>query len=540
VAARLAAVVVLEVLLCAFFGWQLAEAAEPMPRPANAAPLPAPTSNAATPVSATLATSATARADSTRAAAPAERTTAARKWDTNDPIGVLLTGNVTFRDGGAVTDPSVYVKQDDSGRSASTNEGCYAVVGLTPGTWTATVRADGAIDVEQTFEITDDAEQRHDFVLDRSYPVRVFCTTPDGKDLAKALGEADTFVFDLHVIARREPFPDRLAPTDYGIVWAGDAKWEGRRNRGGKVDKADGSAGILHLTAPPPAHAALMLRHVVIQQQRIDAGAKEVRFVVDPAVWQSKLGTVTLRVVDLESRAPLTEALVSLNTSSTGGGGQKCDTEGRLVLKGAQPGLLFLEITAKDREHYLATIRVEPGQSLDLGDVSLGRSVDFTGRLEDENGKPVTTANLTWTELKWRTGATEFVTNRATRIAADGTFKLWGTGPGKIAVQARTKDGNVACGVFDNPSPTPAVLRLVRGSKVEVTRNDDPTRAFTITFFDAQRQPVEARTLVARWPKLTVALQPGQYGFEVHDDADRLVQSGSVTLGATPAKVEIR
>lgn len=538
--ARLLAVVVLEACLCAFFGWQLADAAEPMPVPSHVGPSTAPTSGAAAPASATVATSTSTPAESTRDAKAAERTTAARKWTANDPIGVLLTGNVTFRDGSAVTDPSVYVKQDDAGHSASTNNGCYAILGLAPGTWTATVRAEGAIDVEQTFEITDDAEQRHDFVLERSYPVRVFCTTPDGKDFTKALREAGTFVFDLHVIGQREPFPDRLAPTDYGIVWAGDAKWEGRMNGRGKQKPADDAAGTLHLAAPPPAHAALMLRHVVIQQQRIEAGQKEVRFVVDPATWQSKLGTVTLRVVDADSRAPLTEAQVSLNSSSTGGGGQKCDAEGRVVLKGAQPGLLFVEIRAKDHEQYQSTIRIEPGQSLDLGDVAVGPTAELTGRVEDENGRPVPTANVTWTELKWRTGPTEFVTNRSTQIEADGTFKLWGTGRGKIAVQARTKEGAVACAVFDNPSPTPAVLRMVRGAKVEVTRNVDPTRAFTITFFDAQRQPVDARTLESRWPRIPFVLPPGSYGFEVHDEADRLVQSGSVTLGATPAKVEIR
>ncbi len=537
--ARLAALVLLEIAALVYFTFALVSPGAPVSAASGDASLSR-TTHDAEPASPARANAAkTSAADTSPAAAPV-RSAAAAKWSKDDPVGVLLTGTVRWRDGEPVAEPSVHVRLGDAGLSASTDaKGCFAVVGLSPGTWTAKVRADGGIDAEETLEVTDDAEQRHEFVLDRSYPVRVFCTTPDGKDLAKALAESGVFFFDLNVIGRREPFPDRLAPTDYGSVMAGDAKWESQRaGRGAK--KTDDSAGTLHFAAPPPAHAALMLRHVVVQQQRIEAGQKEVRFVVDPADWKAKLGTVTLRIVDADSGAPLPDATVSLNTSSTGGGGKKCDAEGRVTLTGAQPGLLFLEVWAKDREQVRTTIRVEPGQSIDLGDVRVGPGIKFAGRVEDANGKPVTDASVSWTELKWRTTPTEFARNRTARVDSDGTFSVWGTGRGKIAVRASTKDGDVACSVFDNPPANPVVLRMVRGTKLSLVRNDDPTRAFTVTLFDAQRQPLDSRTLEARWPKQTLTLPPGPYTFEVNDETDRLVQSGSITLGGEPATLEVR
>ncbi len=451
------------------------------------------------------------------------RPSATIKWNKDDPVGVLLTGSVRWRDGGPVLEPMVRVRRGGLGPSASTSAGCYAVAEVSPGTWTVTVRALGAVWVEETIEITDTAEQRRDFVLDRAYPVRVFCTAPDGKDLAKALAEEGVDFANFYAIGQRDPFPDRFAPTRFGNVRADDAGWD--------------EAGVLFLASPPPAHAALMLQHVVIQQQRIEAGQKEVRFVVDPADWKAKLGTVTLRVVDADSRAPLADAFVSLDPRF--GRAEPCDAEGRVTLTNARPGFLVLGVYAEGHEYGLSTLRIEPGRTLDLGDVALGGVVELSGRVEDQNGEPPEAATISWTELKWRMMPTAFGTYRTARVEADGTFRL-NVGAGKIALQARTREDDVAFVVIDYPPTSPVVLRLVRAAKLHVVRNADPTRTFTITFFDSQRQPVESHTIGSDEPQWTVTMPPATFAYEVNDEADRLVQSGSVTLGARPTTVEIR
>ena len=213
--------------------------------------------------------------------------------------------------------------------------------------------------------------------------------------------------------------------------------------------------------------------------------------------------------------------------------------EGRAVLEGLSPGLLLCEIGAPDHETMHSTVRVDVGQIVDLGDVRLGKVSPLTGTLLDADGKPAA-AEITWTELKWRTRPTEFISNRSTRPEADGTFSLWGTGHGTIAVIARDAQGNLARGVFDNPPTNPVVLRLGKLAQCVVTRPPDPTRAFTLTVFDGSRRAIAANTLTSSTPKFTVSLPAGDYTFEVHDEQDRLVQSGALTFGAMPCAVEIQ
>jgi hypothetical protein len=375
--------------------------------------------------------------------------------------------------------------------------------------------------------------QHRDFTLDPSFAVRVAIVTPDGGDAARALATALPQFNDFTVAGRRERFPERLAPTDYGMVFVGDAKWDAQRN------PKDGFAGTLHLAALP-AHVALLQRHLVVEQQVVQPGQQEVKFVVDVAAMKALAGSATVRVLDAATGAPLTTARVELNTSNRGGGGAKVDADGRAVVEGLSPGLLRCHITAADHEAMYTTVRVEPGQRLDLGDVRLGGALPLQGTVLDADGKPAG-ASLAWTELKWRRQPTAaFATNRSARTEADGTFSLWGTGAGAIAVAARDQQGNVAMGVFDNPPPEPVVLRLCKPCDCVVTRPADPARAFTVTLFDGARRPVTARTLEPRGVKSTIGLPAGEYTYEVHDDQDRLVQSGTVTLGERPSSVEIR
>jgi len=463
----------------------------------------------------------------------AARDAVAAKWREDDPVGAVLVGSVKFGDGRPAEGIYVSIEIDGQWRGGTTAaNGGYAMVGLRPGTWPCTLRGTGVAETTVDVTIGDDAVQRRDFVVDASIPLRVSIVTADGADGTSALRKAMPGFGAFAAVGMRDPVPERLPPTDYGVVFVGNARWQPEMN------PRDGFAGTLHC-ASLPAHVALMQRHLVVQQQLVQPGATEVKFVVDIEALRGLAGSATVRVLDAASGAPLVDASVSLHTSNRGGGGQKVDAEGRALLEGLSPGYLRCQISAKDREMFYTTVRVEPGQRLDLGDVRLGALDPMRGTVLDLGGKPAT-ADLSWIELKWRTGPTEFATNRVARTEADGTFSLWGTGHGTIAVSARDSDGNVARGVFDHPSPNPIVLRLGKPAVCMVTRPPDPTRSFTITFHDDQQRPVASQKLEPRVTKLPISLPPGDYGFEVHDEQYRLVQSGRVTLGASPTAVEVR
>jgi hypothetical protein len=467
------------------------------------------------------------------AATAAARQAARAKYQPDDLLGVMLTGTVRWRDGTPVGGASLWAARDKQNVSGEGGpDGAFAMLRLTPGEWQLTVRADGAVDHAQALVVTDDAEQALDVTLDRSFPVRVFAVTADGKDLTTVLRTELGLFNDLVAAGQGQAFPARFAPTDYGMVFVGDAQWNGERN------PKDGWLGTLQLAAAPPAHVALLLRHVVLDQQRVEPGQGEVRFVVAPDAVKKLLGSATVRVVDATTQQPIAGARVGLTTSSAFGGGQPVDAEGRARVEYLSPGLMRLTINAKDYEALQTTVRIEPGGTLDLGTIPLDKALPLTGRVVDAAGKPAT-AEVRWTELKWRNTPTEFVTNRSARIEADGTFSLMGTGPGRIAVSAHAPDGQVAVGVFDNPPAQPVLLQLQPACALKITRPKDPLRTFTVTVFGAGRQPVAAVTLEREHPAM-LSLPAGRYAFDVHDDAGHLTQSGDVDLGAGGATLEVR
>lgn len=467
-------------------------------------------------------------------APPAQRDEVAARWNADDPVGVLLCGTVHFADGSAVEQPSVYLEREAKGVSVGVTDGAYAVCGLVPGTWQATVRATGAVDCRSTIELSDAAAQTHDFVLEPSFPVRVHLVTADGKDATAALRDAKLYALDLHVVGQRERFPDRMAPTDYGVLFVGDARWDGERN------PKDGFAGTLHFAKAPPAYAALLLRNVVLAQQQVQPRQTEITFTVDVDAVRAQTGSATVRVLDAETGAPIPEARVGLDSSNRGGRGRATDGDGRLTIENLPPGLLQMQVTAKDHETAAKVVTIEPGRVLDLGEIRLGPVLPLVGRVLDADGKPCASATLQWTELKWRTEPTEFRHNFSTRTEADGTFQLWGSGRGIIAVRARGSDGQLAVGVFDNPPATPVELRLGAPATLKVLRPDDLTRSFTVTLFDAQRRPIEADTYEPRAREFSLTMPAGTYHYEVHDSNGAMAQSGAVTLGSEAATLEIR
>jgi len=117
------------------------------------------------------------------------------------------------------------------------------------------------------------------------------------------------------------------------------------------------------------------------------------------------------------------------------------------------------------------------------------------------------------------------------RQLARATLAQRGDDAGEDALRQRA--------LLEAAAEDPAAVLATLGKLRAVARPADPTRAFTVTLFDAQHRPVAARTFESRLVKWTWQMPPGSYPFEVHDDG-RLVQSGTLVFGATPSTLEIR
>lgn len=536
--ARLAAVCVAELVVAVWLAMQVFAA--PVDAPPTSSPLPVTNvpDPSARPADGTLASPAAHPVAPQRVAAP-ERLAVPVPYNPDDPVGILMTGKVLWSDGGAVESPGIYARSGTKNASGeSGKDGSYALVGLVPGEWQFRLNIDGGVAVEETVVVTGEAVQTHDFVVGRTFPIKVMIVTADGEDGSAAVQKATSYRFSDFVVAgQKEALPERLAPTDYGAVFVGDASWRPEMN------PKDGFAGTLHLASAPPAHVALLQRHMVLEQQVVVPGQTEVKFVVDPATLAALAGSATVRVLDADTGAPIEGARLSLDTSNRMGGGKATDADGRVVLEGLSPGLLRCQISAKDYEQMYTTVQVEAGQRLDLGEVRLGPAVKFTGKVIDADGKPVGGADISWAELKWLGDVRPFATNRGARSEVDGTFELWGTGRGQIAVAARTQQGQ-ARGVFDNPSTEPAVLRLAEPGTCTVSWPKDPTRTFTVLLFDAQRRPLAAFVLDHRYARPELSMPVGEYAFEVRDERRQMVKSGTLSFasaaGGAASTLEIR
>ena len=111
---RLALLLLLETCGVLFFGLQLLNGSE-----AEVAPAPIPAANLgeqetiAQPARAVLPATATSKTPLTATGAPtpaADRSEAIAKWDPNDPVGIVVTGTVRWRDGTTAADARIYAK----------------------------------------------------------------------------------------------------------------------------------------------------------------------------------------------------------------------------------------------------------------------------------------------------------------------------------------------------------------------------------------------------------------------------------------------
>ncbi len=476
------------------------------------------------------------RVDEQRMAGPADRRVGAAKWRPDDTVGVMLTGKVSWADGSPVAEPSVFARESARRHlTGSGKAGSYAIVGLTPGLWTIYVHSDGGVHFSEQVTIVDDAVQHRDFVLQRSYPLGVKIVTKDGDDATKAVRtKLGHQMANFFVAGQSAPFPERFAASDYGTVFVGDARWERFMN------SRDGVAGTIHLASAPPQHVALLHRHTVLSQQVVQVGQNEVKFIVDLDELRAIAASVTVRVLDAVTGNPIQDAWMSLDTSNSAGNANKSDADGRIVHESLSPGLLRCQISAPEREMRFTTVAIEPGQRLDLGDVRLGPSIPFKGKIVDAAGKPVAGASIHWHELKNFGGPRPFATNRGTGSDAEGKFKLSGTGRGAIVVAASTKEGQRARGVFFNPPTEDVVLRLAEPALCTVTHPADPQRSFYVVLFDAQRRPVAGFEIRANDPKPELLMPRGDYAFEVRDERSLVLQAGKLHFGATPTSLVLR
>jgi hypothetical protein len=481
---------------------------------------------------------AAAPANERRAAAPPETTAA-------DPIGILVSGTVHSTDGTPVADANVSFRREAEYHSGgSSANGAYAAVGLAPGEWTIGCRADGFAKYETKCTLDGRAFQQVDVELSPSWIVRVRIQSPAGEPLIDLLRKQRLFE-QPSVVATVEPLTGSLPVTEHSrIMGFGVGEWYGVDERSQQVDKKlkeQGFAGELRLDQAPPVHAALLLRHVLLQSQRIEAGQREATFTIGVEEFAAAFGTVKLRLLDGATGQPLPGVMLGLNNAQRVGFGSKTDAEGRCTCEHVQPGLSTLDCTAKDHEWLSLPVRVPAGGTLDLGDVVLSPAVKITGTVVGADGKPVTEASIRSMDLDRRTWPQPFSNRRGAAVDAEGKFELFGCGRHRYVVQAWTRTNGLGFSTVDatGGAPGPVTIALGTAARVALRAQFPPTVGYSLTVLRSDQVPVTALWLAGTSRPQTLLLLPGQYTVQIQDAADALVRSFALTVGDQPLTIDV-
>lgn len=416
----------------------------------------------------------------------------------------------------------------------------YAVAGLTPGDWIARPYGDGVAIHEEIVTITSAESQVHDLHLLPTSKVKVFLKTLDGQPLLAKSSDPRTGQY-YSVLATREPLHGNLPATDsstVGIVGLG--RFSNAHSFGSRQDFG-GADGILQLDEPPPLNAAFLMRHVVLAQQVIPAGATTITFALDRAAVEARFATVRVRLIDGVTGQPiLADAHIGFTTAQGGGVNATVGDGGVWMATQVLPGITHMDLGAKDRESLSTDFRVEAGATVELGDITLQPEVQLRGVLLDPQGEPVS-GTLQWTDLDIRRARGTTSDRRSTSADGDGEFAI-GAGPHRYLVTGRDPDGAVGSATVDarNGAPPRFELRLADPVLVQVVANGDPLRGFALELTDASGRLVDARHIEARWRETAFRVAPGDYTLEVYDESETLLRKIPVHARGELVRLEVQ
>ncbi len=453
------------------------------------------------------------------------------------PSDIVVRGRLLTSDGSEPpAEPSVLFYQGATYRRATLLGGEYAIASLSPGTWEAQVREAGWASLVEEHVLTSEPVQTIDLTLTPAYRVDVFVTGPGQVDLQSTMSELG-LLWGLHVVATGEPLVGDLPVTEQASVGdLGLGRYQMRGGLGGDESER-GESGVLWLDRPPPANAALLMRHVVLAQQGIAAGQRELRFVVDPERLRARFPSVSLRVIDGTTGQALTEGVqVGFSTAQGGGFGRPTVVGDRLVVENVMPGMAQMELSAGlERERVTDSVLVPSGGELDLGDVVLGPKVEALGRLLDSEGRP-TAGSLQWTCLdRWDPPAQPLVDRRTTRANADGEFALHGVGPHRYVVTAYggepSEHGHAIVDVGALGGERFEV-RLHPAGAIAVEAPADTLKSWSVVVLDPDRVPVAVAPIRLRYPRAAARVAAGPWTVEVYEVGGGVVMQEEVEVPA--------
>jgi hypothetical protein len=519
----LALVVLLEAVVIALLGWQVFGSRTQSRRETPATPATATTTDAtATPTTASLPPN--DLAPTTRQPADTAPATAERR-DPANPIGILLHGTVRDQAGASIAKARVTLRAFDESLSCHTaTNGTFALAGLRPGSWTASVHSKGYTPSELEMQLDHRAVQRQVFTLLPEFTVKVHLRTPDGENaITTWQQQRNDTAARLQVIATETSLPSSLGSSEHDPIYLEDSVWIPANS-------------TLRLHRSPPVWVHVLLRHFVLASQPLAAHQRELTFTIDLEEAEAKSGNIQLRVVDSATGTPIQDANVVIGWYRI-----RSDGDGKVVAR-RTAGIHNLHISAPRHESVSTQIKVHPAGTLDLSDFQLSRAIEAKGRVIGLPGIRLGRARVTCANLSRQRFPQPLGQHHTTDCDADGNFQLEHLGRSRYLLIARDASGNVAHRSLDTTGggDVPFLeMQLQAGTPIELVAAG-PFGSYTVVVIDDRENLCEA---VGVGPGArdhsTLRLLPGTYTLRVFDSHDRLVRSVPLTVGDSPFRVQV-
>jgi RNA polymerase sigma-70 factor (ECF subfamily) len=392
---------------------------------------------------------------------------------------VLLYGSA-LEPAGARVALSIVWLQDDEGStrtSSGSAAGAWSIAGLHAGRWRLGARADGHVELHEELSISGaKAHERHDLVLAPALSIRITLADETEKRLPGPYDhEAD--LPSVTVVATLAPPRDGLGgASGMDAALRGAGTYHARSTFEPMPELPAGCSGLLELRAPLPVYVSAVVQDAVLETRRVDAPVEELRFTIERARLEAKLGGLTLRLIDAGTGAPITGAgpgqgpangMVQLGLPSGGGAYATPDADGRVMFARQAPGLHELELFRKGYERVEKTVRVPSGGVADLGDFALAPAATIRGRVVDARGAPVN-GHLTWISVAHLELPLDSDTRYTTNTLDEGRFEITDAARGPVLLRLAGDEHTLAVQRVDASSGLVegVVVRVEEGTGV--------------------------------------------------------------------------
>jgi RNA polymerase sigma factor (sigma-70 family) len=445
---------------------------------------------------------------------------------------LLVYGSLRSSDGEALSDASVLFWNDQGEtKNATIARESWSAVGLTPGTWNVDVSADGYYPLREEIALSGlEQEARRDFALEKARSLCIRFVDAEGQAIV-ATNPLDQLVAGLSVVATSQPPGARVENVHDGSPWRGDAgRYVTPRRFQSAGGVPPGCSGVLTLTRPPPVCVSAILGDRVLET-RLDSGAgDEMAFVIDLEAQKVGLASLALRAVDSRTGEPL-EGGVNLDSHVALAAGARLQ-QGRILIEGLLAGLHDLSIETREHQRYQRTLRLEPGQTLDLGDIPLAAARSLKGRVVGEDGKEVE-GTLLFISSDLIQGPLDLENLMGWSGGAEFNLPGMGNNPW-VFLRNKEYAANPLLLETDEEGTVTAIARKGTSILLRPGTSDQPIRSLAIA--DSSGRPFWQDGV---WKEIPIRLRlvPGSYQLlEGHDEVFTLLRSFEV--GAEPVVLE--